>query len=93
MRRRITLRITGRVQGVCYRAYASEKARSLGLTGTVHNRTDGTVELEAEGEETELATLVSWCWQGSPWAQVSAIDTRWSDATGEHTTFRVDTTR
>lgn len=81
------------MQGVSYRAYAHEKARSLGLTGMVCNRTDGTVELVAEGEEQDLTTLLDWCWQGSPWAQVSAIDARWSDATGEHTAFRVGPTR
>jgi acylphosphatase len=93
MKRRIHLRITGRVQGVCYRAYAADKAQALGLTGTVRNRTDGTVELVAEGDEQELATLLDWCWQGSPFAQVAAIDARWSDATGEHTAFRVGPTR
>ncbi len=87
------LRITGRVQGVGYRAYAAEKAQSLGLTGTVCNRTDGTVELTAEGDEQHLMTLLDWCWQGSPWAQVSAIDAQWSDAANEHTTFGVDPTR
>ncbi len=87
------LRITGRVQGVSYRAYASEKAQSLGLTGTVRNRMDGTVELTAEGDEQHLATLLDWCQQGSPWAQVSAIDAKWSDATNEHTIFRVEPTK
>lgn len=87
------LRITGRVQGVSYRAYASEKARSLGLTGTVRNRVDGTVELTAEGDEQPLVTLLDWCWQGSPRAQVSAIDATWSDATNEHTTFGVEPTK
>jgi acylphosphatase len=93
MRRRIHLRITGRVQGVCYRAYALDKAQSIGLTGTVRNLDDGSVELVAEGEEPALTSLLDWCWEGSPWAQVAAIDARWSDATDEHTTFRVDTSR
>lgn len=81
------------MQGVSYRAHAHEKARALGLDGTVRNRTDGTVELVAQGEEQDLATLLDWCWQGSPWAQVSAIDARWSNDTGEHAGFRVDPTR
>ncbi len=76
-----------------YRAYASDKAESLGLQGTVCNRTDGSVELVAEGTEPELATLLDWCWQGSPWASVSGIDATWSDATDEHSAFQVTPTR
>lgn len=93
MKQRIHLRITGRVQGVSYRAYALRKATELGLGGWVRNVTDGTVELVAEGNPEPLGALLDWCWQGSPWAQVQAIDARWSDATGEHTTFSVDATR
>lgn len=93
MKRRIHLRITGRVQGVSYRAYASQKARELGLGGWVRNITDGTVEFVAEGDPEPLATLLDWCWQGSPWAQVQAIDARWSDATGELEAFKVDVTK
>ena len=48
---------------------------------------------KAEEIAMHLATLLDWCQQGSPWAQVSAIDAKWSDATNEHTTFRVERTK
>jgi len=91
--RRLQLRIRGRVQGVCYRAYASDKAQALGLSGEVRNRVDGSVELIAEGEQPVLQALLDWCWQGSPWAQVDAIDTDWSNVAGEHAGFQVKATR
>ena len=93
MKRRMHLRIRGRVQGVSYRAYASGKAEALGLLGTVKNRTDGTVELVAEGEEESLGSLLDWCWQGSPWASVQAIEANWSDATEAFQRFGVLPTR
>ncbi|MFH2007125.1 MAG: acylphosphatase [bacterium] len=90
---RLHLRIRGRVQGVCYRAYASDKARALGLSGEVRNRSDGSVELIADGGRPTLQALLDWCWQGSPAAQVDAIDAAWSDATGEQVGFHVKATR
>ena len=93
MQRRIHLRITGRVQGVCYRAHASDQAQALGLSGWVRNRLDGSVELVAEGDEPALRALVDWCHDGSPWAAVDGVKQEWADATGEHTGFQVTPTR
>ena len=69
-----TLRIHGRVQGVWYRAWASETARALGLAGWVRNRGDGTVELMAWGEEAALDSLYRACLEGPPAAQVERIE-------------------
>ncbi|MEM9492762.1 MAG: acylphosphatase [Myxococcota bacterium] len=71
---RITLRITGRVQGVYYRASARERASALGLSGWVRNRPDGSVELAAEGPSQVLDELVAWCGQGPPAARVEAVE-------------------
>ncbi len=68
------LLIHGRVQGVGYRAWAVSEARSLGLTGWVRNRRDGTVELVAAGPADRLAALVERCRRGPPMADVTRID-------------------
>lgn len=71
----IRIRIHGRVQGVRYRAWAIEKATALGLDGWVRNRTDGTVEALAVGEDTALAQLVAACHEGPVFAKVTKVET------------------
>jgi len=71
--RRIRAIITGRVQGVAYRASTSRAARTLGITGWVKNRGDGGVELEAEGPDEQIAALLAWCEQGPPAAKVMNV--------------------
>ena len=70
------IRITGKVQGVSYRAYTQEKARELKVSGFVRNVEDGSVYIEAEGEEDKLNLLVEWCKEGSPQAKVDSVDFR-----------------
>ncbi len=67
--------VTGRVQGVFYRASTEEKAVSLGLAGFVRNQTDGSVYIEAEGEASQVDTLAEWCHQGPPQAKVAQVKT------------------
>ena len=69
-----TFRIYGRVQGVFYRAWGSETARGLGLTGWVRNRRDGSVELAAWAPEEALDALYSRCLEGPPAARVERIE-------------------
>ncbi|RZT32350.1 acylphosphatase [Cupriavidus agavae] len=64
----------GRVQGVGYRAACEACATSLGLTGWVRNRTDGTVEVVATGSPDQLAALRRWMEQGPPAAEVAKVD-------------------
>ena len=68
------LRVHGRVQGVFYRAWTTEQARSLGLDGWVRNRADGTVEILVSGEAAAVDTLIRRCREGPPAAQVERID-------------------
>jgi acylphosphatase len=70
MTRRIHVTISGRVQGVFFRAKAREKAVSLGLTGWVRNLPDGRVEVLAEGPDAPIAALLQWCQSGPPRARV-----------------------
>jgi len=65
--------VSGRVQGVFYRAASESVARRLGLTGWVRNLPDGRVELVACGEETKLKELEQWLWQGPPRARVEQV--------------------
>lgn len=73
MVRRVHAIITGRVQGVSYRATTAIEARRLGLVGWVRNRIDGSVELDAEGDDAAVATLLAWCAHGPPAAQVANV--------------------
>ena len=73
MARRIHAIVTGRVQGVGYRAATAAEARRLGLAGWVANRPDGSVELESEGDNDSVAALVAWCERGPPAAQVAGV--------------------
>jgi acylphosphatase len=65
--------ISGRVQGVWYRAWTKEQAVSRGLSGWVRNRTDGTVEAVFAGGEETVADMIAACRQGPPLARVKDI--------------------
>ena len=62
--------VSGRVQGVSFRASTEAEARRLGVSGWVRNLTDGRVEIWAEGPVEEVEALVSWCRGGPVWARV-----------------------
>ena len=66
--------VHGRVQGVWFRAGTKERAVDLGLFGWVKNRPEGTVEIHAEGEKSQLEELISWCRKGTPAANVTSLD-------------------
>jgi len=68
--------VSGRVQGVFFRAATEAAARRLGVTGWVRNLADGSVELVACGEEAKLAELERWLWQGPPRARVEQVRSR-----------------
>jgi acylphosphatase len=71
--RSVRLVITGRVQGVGYRFWAERTAMGLGLRGWVRNRTDGSVELQANGADAAVASLIEACRQGPRAAIVADI--------------------
>ena len=74
MKRHFTIRVSGKVQGVFYRASAAETAKQLGLTGMVKNEPDGNVYIEAEGEEASLQKFVAWAKSGPPRARVETCE-------------------
>jgi len=72
--RRVRVEISGRVQGVFFRARCAELARRLGLAGWVRNRTDGSVEAAFEGAPDAVADMIAWCGDGPSGARV--VDAR-----------------
>jgi len=88
--RRIRAIVTGRVQGVSFRAATRAEARRLGVVGWVKNRADGTVELEAEGPDDVIAALVTWCQHGPPAARVARVDVSELAPSGGEQEFSID---
>jgi acylphosphatase len=78
--RRVRAIVSGRVQGVAFRASTVDEARAHGLTGWVRNLSDGTVELEAQGSEARVASLLAWCAHGPPAACVTGVAVEERDA-------------
>jgi acylphosphatase len=72
--RRAHVLVTGRVQGVFYRATCVERARALGLAGWVRNTIDGGVEAEFEGADDAVDALLAWCREGPPYAVVDTVE-------------------
>jgi acylphosphatase len=69
----LRLRVTGRVQGVGYRAWALETAARLGLRGWVRNRSDGSVEALVTGEDAAVAAMIAACRDGPVAARVGDV--------------------
>jgi len=66
--------ISGRVQGVFYRANTKNKAEQLGVNGWVKNLSDGRVEAFFQGDEKTVDSMISWCKNGPPNAEVTNVD-------------------
>ena len=74
--------VSGRVQGVFYRATTRETARERGVAGWVRNRDDGRVEAVFEGPEDAVAAMVEWCHEGSPRARVEDVRVEYGEPEG-----------
>ncbi len=81
--------MTGRVQGVSYRASTASEARRLGVVGWVRNLPDGSVELEVEGPDDRVAALLAWCQSGPPAARVERVAVEELAPTGAEQAFAV----
>ena len=74
MNSRVHVIISGRVQGVWFRATTKQKAEQLGLTGWVRNTTDRNVEAVFEGEENLIQEMLDWCRHGPSSAKVENVE-------------------
>ncbi len=68
------IRVFGRVQGVGFRYFCLQTAQEFGLRGWVRNLPDGSVEMEAEGDEAILQEFLAHVGKGSSWARVERTE-------------------
>lgn len=81
-------KVTGRVQGVFYRAFVKETAERLGLVGYVKNVQDGSVEVVAQGNAKQLEALSDELWEGSGPAKVENVECEWREPSKKYVGFQ-----
>jgi len=89
MKARAHVYVSGRVQGVFFRAETADLARQFGVMGWVRNLPDGRVEALFEGEKENVEKAVDFCRRGPPGAYVQELDVNWEEWKGEFRDFRV----
>ena len=89
MKARAHVYVSGRVQGVFFRAETADLADRFGLGGWVRNLPDGRVEALFEGEKEDVEKAVEFCRRGPPGAYVRHLDVNWEDWKGEFRDFRI----
>ena len=73
MTRNVKMRIYGRVQGVGFRYSAQAKARALNIRGLAKNMPDGSVYIEAGGDNSDVEVFIEWCHHGPPLARIDDV--------------------
>jgi len=86
---RVHLIVSGRVQGVFFRAEAQEKAKELGVFGWVKNLSEGRVEAVFEGERDKVEQMVKWAKSGPPGAIVNDLNVVWEEYQAEFSNFEI----
>jgi acylphosphatase len=81
--------VTGKVQGVGYRAFAQRAASHLGLSGGVRNLDDGRVEVDVEGDRPRLEQFIERLRSGPSGGRVQHVDVRWEPAVGRTAGFEI----
>ncbi len=84
--------VIGRVQGVGFRYFVLETALSMGLTGWVRNRADGSVEVTAEGKRLVLEHFLEALKKGPSMAHVQQVKSDWEEASSEFSGFQARST-
>jgi acylphosphatase len=88
-RARARIWISGRVQGVGYRAFAQSEGERRGLAGGVRNLDDGRVEVDVEGDREIIDTYLDSLRTGPPIARVTDLEVRWEPPSGRHVGFHI----
>jgi acylphosphatase len=86
---RVQVLISGRVQGVFYRAKTRDQAVARGLTGWVRNLPDGRVAALFEGDREKIESMLAWCREGPSYAAVDEVLTEWQPYQGEFQGFSI----
>ena len=81
--------ISGRVQGVFFRLETKQAAQRYGVFGWVKNQMDGTVAAVFEGPKENVDSVLEWCKQGPPHANVEHVKVEWEDYKGEFDRFEI----
>lgn len=81
--------VYGKVQGVYFRAWVFDQAKSLGLTGWVRNLREGAVEILAQGPDEALSALRERLSQGSPLSRVESVETRMTEHDKAYAEFAI----
>jgi acylphosphatase len=81
--------VAGLVQGVGFRWLVERTARNMGIRGWVKNRLDGSVEIEAEGSESELQALIKEVHIGPRSASVKGVNVEWKPYAGKYNSFEI----
>ncbi|MBW8635944.1 acylphosphatase [Hoeflea sp. WL0058] len=87
--KKVNVRITGRVQGVSYRAWTRATAEQMGLTGWVRNEPDGSVFALLCGSDENVAVMIETLWSGPPAAIVDNVEVSEAEAADEARGFKI----
>ena len=87
--KRVRIMVSGRVHGVCFRAYTCDRAGVLNVKGYVRNLPDGRVEILAEGEDSAVDQLILWAGRGPSYANVTGTEIEILEFKGELSGFRI----
>ena len=83
-------KVSGKVQGVWFRKYTLDSARDIGVVGMVKNLVDGTVLVNASGDDENLRKFKELLKNGSPNSRIDKIDYSWEDSSVEYSTFEIE---
>lgn len=87
--KRLRVKISGFVQGIFYRSFCQQEAEELELKGFVKNQVDGSVLVEAEGEEANLKEFIEILKTGPRSAKVEKIETEWFETQNQFKDFQI----
>ncbi|MVN19974.1 acylphosphatase [Mucilaginibacter arboris] len=76
VKKHLDIKVSGKVQGVSYRATTKAVADQLGIKGFVKNEEDGSVYVEAEGDAPMIVSFLEWCHEGPDTARVEQVESK-----------------